>query len=52
MRLHARDFLTGDGATVPPEMLEAEIGVMDAPVEESCLPESAFIAMPSASSSE
>src|SRR5713226_844947 len=54
MRFHACDLLTIDVATVPPEM---PIGVMDVPVEESCLPESApelgaFIAMPFVSSSE
>jgi hypothetical protein len=46
-----------DEVTVPSEMPEAAIGLMDAPVEESCLPESApklgaFIAMPPISSSE
>jgi hypothetical protein len=41
MRFHACDFLTIDVATVPPELLENTIGVMDASAEEGCRPESA-----------
>jgi hypothetical protein len=41
MRLHTCDFLIIDVAIVSPELMETAIGVMDAPTEEGCRPESA-----------
>jgi hypothetical protein len=41
MQFHTCDFLIIDVAIVSPELMETAIGVMDAPTEEGCRPESA-----------